>query len=148
MDGPCQTNDRVLIGTGQHNHCDCHSQNHRSISQLARRRMVWECILVNDGILPTPLRQILYVLLHQMGLPHCYWNIRARKFNMRCCAKLNCAHHRTCCCWNWLCRNLLWSAHYCGILGTFGEETHVLRLHWSHVRYCFSRRTTPWWCLH
>lgn len=62
----------LTLCPGQHHYRNRYSQNHRSISFARRCWMVWFRVPPHNRLLPAPVRQILLLFLHQMGLPHCY----------------------------------------------------------------------------
>jgi hypothetical protein len=65
---------QILMVIGQYYYCHGYSQDHRSVPFSARCRLVWLRVSAHDGFVPTTLRQILYLLLYQIRLPHRNWH--------------------------------------------------------------------------
>jgi hypothetical protein len=134
-----------LTIVGQHNYRNSHSSHHRSIQGTERCRLVRIGLPAHDLRNTTPLRQILHLLLHQVGLHHRPLHLRSRLPDLRCCAQLDRSHHRSCRRWRWCCRHLQRCyPHHC--LNCTSASTPSL--HGSnrwYVRHCVSRWTLGKW---
>lgn len=95
-----------IVCIGQHNHCNCHPQNHRSIQLSRRCRLVWKCLLAHYLLRHPDVWQILYFLLYQMDLPPRSLDLRGRLIGLCCHAKLGRSDLRPCRCWSG-CRRLV-----------------------------------------
>jgi len=134
-----------LTIAGQHHHRDSYSSHHGSVQGIERCRLVRISLPAHNLRNTTPLRQILHLLLHQVGLHYRPVHLRGWLPDLRCCAQLDYPHHRSCRRWRWCCWNLQRCyPHHC--IDCTSAPTPSL--HGSdrwYVRHCVSRWTLGKW---
>ena len=128
--------------------CNCHTKDHRSISQSPRCWLVRLSIFIDNRFVPTTLRQILYFFFNQMGLSNCNWYIRTWKSYLRRCPQLDSSDYWTSRCRCWECWYILRSAYHSRIQRAARQTPHVHGIHWRYVWDCFSRWSIVGWCFH
>lgn len=102
----------------------------------------------HDVFSPAPLRQIVQLLQHKMGLLDRYSHLRTGQFNMRRGQQqsdTDCrpGHRR-----RWLGGYILGGPHHSGLLGAPRTSAHVQRVYRQHVWHRIRRRPVARWRLH
>jgi hypothetical protein len=98
--------------------------------------MVWISLPTHNLRNTTDLRQILHLLLNQMGLPYRPVHLRNRLLDLRCCAQQHCTYHWTRGCGCGRCWYLL-RGHLDHLDdGAVEAATYLYGTHRGHVWYC------------
>ena len=133
---------------GPNHHRNGHPQNHRRIPLPRRHWLVRQCLPHHRLRLHASLRQALYLLLDEMGLPDSHRLFRDWLRRLWRGAKLHCSDCREGDCWAWHGGYLLGGDIDTGAHGAVGEKTGVPGTFWCCVRDRVGDWTVAWGCIH